>query len=138
MSQINTVYKKAYLKSIGQDDVSKKRKREEALEFMDGWIKEQEESHGYERAFNSGESDWLQISSKIRQEVGAAVRRKALRDGIPTMGNHKIAQEIKEASERRIEEELGAQEDYAREVADESFQPRIPLALILSIRRLVK
>ena len=47
-------------------------------------------------------------------------------------------QEIKEASERRIEEELGAQEDYATEFADQRFVPRIPLSLILSIRRLVK
>lgn len=134
MSHLNTIYEKAYLKNIGQDDDSKKRKREEALSYIDKWIKEQEESHGYERAFNSAKSDWLQISSKIRHEVGAAVQRKALRAGIPICD----AQETKEESERRIEEELGAQEDYAREVADISFQPRIPLSLILSIRRVVK
>ena len=128
MSQINTVYKKAYLKSIGQDDVSKKRKREEALEFMDEWIKEQEESHGYEREVGIGRSKWASTSSKMRHEA-----RKSSA-GVPMCE----AQEIKEASERRIEEELGAQEDYATEFADQRFVPRIPLALILSIRRLVK
>lgn len=132
MSQINMVYKKAYLQSIGQDDVSKKRKREEALEFMDEWIKEQEESHGYAHEVGIGRSKWASTSSKIRHEV--EVQRKALRAGIPMCD----AQEIKEESERRIEEELGAQEDYATEFADQRFVPRIPLALILSIRRLVK
>ena len=134
MSQLNTIYEKAYLKNLGQDDDSKQRKREEALSDIDKWIKEQEKSHGYERAFNSAKSDWLQISSKIRHEVDRAVQRKALRAGTILAR----AEEIKEESERRIEEELGAQEDYAREVADISFQPRIPLALILSIRRVVK
>jgi hypothetical protein len=134
MSQINTVYKKAYLKSIGQDDVSKKRKREEALSDIDKWIKEQEESHGYEREVGIGRSKWASTSSKIRHEVQLAVQRKALRAGVPMCD----AQEIKEESERRIEEELGAQEDYATEFADQRFVPRIPLALILSIRRLVK
>ena len=135
MSQLNTIYEKAYLKNLGQDDDSKQRKREEALSYIDEWIEKQEESHGYERAFNSAKSDWHQISSKIRHEVDRAVQRKALRAGTPILAR---AEEIKEESERRIEEELGAQEDYAREVADISFQPRIPLALILSIRRVVK
>lgn len=131
MSQINTVYEKAYLKSIGQDDVSKKRKREEALQFMDEWIKEQEESHGYAREVGIGRSKWASASSKIRHEAYEARRSS---DGTPMCET----QEIKEASERRIEEELGAQEDYATEFADQRFVPRIPLSLILSIRRLVK
>ena len=81
MSQINTVYKKAYLKSIGQDDVSKKRKREEALSDIDKWIKEQEESHGYEREVGIGRSKWASTSSKIRHEAYEARRSSA---GIPT------------------------------------------------------
>ena len=134
MSQLNTIYEKAYLKNIGQDDDSKKRKREEALSYIDEWIEEQEESHDYERVFNSGKSEWLQISRKIRHEVEVAVQRKALRAGVPMCD----AQEIKDRSEKRIEEELGTMEEFATGYAEERTIPRIPLALILSIRRVVK
>lgn len=129
MSQLNTIYEKAYLKNLGQDDDSKQRKREEALSDIDKWIKEQEKSHGYEREVGIGRSKWASTSSKIRHEV-----RKSSA-GTPILAR---AEEIKEESERRIEEELGAQEDYAREFADQRFVPRIPLSLILSIRRVVK
>ena len=135
MSQLNTIYEKAYLKNLGQDDDSKQRKREEALSDIDKWIIEQEKSHGYEREVGIGKSKWASTSSKIRHEVDRAVQQKALRAGTPIFAR---AEEVKEESERRIEEELGAQEDYAREFADQRFVPRIPLSLILSIRRVVK
>jgi len=131
MSQLNTIYEKAYLKNLGQDDDSKQRKREEALSDIDKWIKEQEKSHGYEREVGIGKSKWASTSSKIRHEAYEA--RKSSAGTILAR-----AEEIKEESERRIEEELGAQEDYAREFADQRFVPRIPLSLILSIRRVVK
>ena len=136
MSQINIVYKKAYFKSIGQDNESKKRKREKASKFIDEWIEEQEKSQRYEREIDKGKREWVSTSTKIHQEVEAAVHRKASRGG--SFCDEEIHREIKEESERRIKEELGSQEGYATEYADESFVPHIPLSLILSLRNVLK
>ena len=133
-TQLNEIYRKQYLKSIGKDETSKKRKREEAFECIDEWVEEQYESHDYERVFNSGKSDWLQTSRKIRHEVEVAVQRKALRDGIPMCD----AQEIKDRSEKRIEEELGTMEEYATGYAELHVTPRVPLGVLSSIRDLLE
>ena len=130
-TQLNEIYRKQYLESVGKDETSKKRKREEAFEYIDEWVEEQYDSHDYERQFNTGKSDWLQTSSKIRHEVEVAVRK---RDGILRCDT----QEIKDKSEKRIEEELGTMEEYATGYAEEHTTPRVPLGVLSSIRDLLE
>ena len=133
-TQLNEIYRKQYLKSVGKDETSKKRKREEAFECIDEWVEEQYESHDYESVFNAGKNKFRHISGQIRHEVEVAVQRKALRDGIPMCD----AQEIKDRSEKRIEEELGTMEEYATGYAEEHITPRVPLSVLSSIRDLLE
>lgn len=134
MTQLNEIYRKQYLESVGKDETSKKRKREEAFKCIDEWVEKQYDSHDYERQFNTGKSHWSHASSKIRHEVQLAVQRKALRAGVPMCD----AQEIKEESERRIEEELGTMEEYATGYAEIHVTPRVPLSVLSSIRDLLE
>lgn len=134
-TQLNEIYRKQYLKSIGKDEMSKKRKREEAFECIDEWVEKQYDSHDYERQFNTGKNHWSQTSSKIRHEVQLAVQRKVSRTDGP---RDKIAQEIKDRSEKRIEEELGTMEEYATGYAEEHTIPRVPLSVLSSIRDLLE
>ena len=134
-TQLNEIYRKQYLESVGKDETSKKRKREEAFECIDEWVEKQYDSHDYERQFNTGKSVWLRTSSKIRHEVETAVNRKVSRTDGP---RDKIAQEIKDKSEKRIEEELGTMEEYATGYAKEHTIPRVPLGVLSSIRDLLE
>ena len=135
MTQLNEIYRKQYLESVGKDEMSKKRKREEAIEYIDQWVEEQYDSHDYERQFNTGKSDWLQTSRKIRHEVETVVNRKVSRADGP---RDKIAQEIKDRFEKRIEEELGTMEEYATGYAELHSTPRVPLGVLSSIRDLLE
>ena len=134
-TQLNEIYRKQYLKSIGKDETSKKRKREEAFEYIDEWVEEQYASHDYERVFNSGKSEWLQTSRKIRHEVEVAVQRKIIRG---QLCDKEIVQETKDRSEKRIREELGTVEEYATEYAELHIKPRVPLGVLSSIRDLLE
>jgi hypothetical protein len=131
-TQLNEIYRKQYLKSVGKDETSNKRKREEAFECIDEWVEGQYESHNYEREFNEGKNKFRHISGKIRHEVETSVRRKVARNGAEN------TQEIKDRSEKRIEEELGTMEEYATGYAEERVVPRVPLGVLSSIRDLLE
>ena len=114
MSQLNEIYKQAYLKSIGEDVESKKRKRDEALEYIDEWIEEQSSSSSYERMFNQGKSEYYRKTYDIRINCGISKKEK----------------------EKMMIEEFGTEEEYATEYAREYMNARITLNLITSIRAL--
>lgn len=114
MSQLNEIYKKAYLKSIGEDVESKKRKRDEALEYIDAWIEEQSSSSSYERMFNQGKSQYYQETYDIRIKHGISKKEK----------------------EKMMVEEFGTEKEYATDYAREYMNARITLNLITSIRTL--
>lgn len=44
MSDLNKIYEKQYLKSVGKDDASLKRKRQEDLDYLDEYVEEMKES----------------------------------------------------------------------------------------------
>jgi len=126
-SQLNDIYKQQYLKSIGKDDVSKKRKREEALEYIDEWIEETSKRHpGTERIFRHGESEWYQKLQKRHQQL----MRECHTSGSPS--------ELKKAAEKQVIEEVGTQEEYATKYVKNNLAPRGLLGLIVSIRDLLE
>lgn len=125
-SQLNDIYKQQYLKSIGKDDASKKRKREEALEYIDEWIEETYQSREAERMFRFGKSEWYQ---KFQEK-----HLRLMRD--PEMPReHDV---IKQTAEKQVIEEVGTQEEYATEYVENNLAPRGLLGLIVSIRDLLE
>lgn len=91
---------------------------------MNEYIKKLYSSRNYKHCLDRGRSEWRQeqyrIQSKIRDEYDKNIRyteKKAFEDAVEIS--------IKE---------LGTQEDYAREYAEEYFGPPITLGLLLSIR----
>lgn len=125
-SQLNDIYKQQYLKSIGEDDASKKRKREEALEYIDEWIEETYQSREAERMFHRGEIEWDQ---KVQEK-----HLRLMRD--PEMPReHDV---IKQTAEKQVIEEVGTQEEYATEYVENNLAPRGLLGLIVSIRDLLE
>lgn len=127
-SQLNDIYKQQYLKSIGEDDASKKRKREEALEYIDEWIEETYQSREAERMFRRGKSDWYQKFQEKHQRL--------MRD--PEMQReHDV---IKQAAEKQVIEEVGTQEEYATVYVENNLvlHTRGLLGLIVSIRDLLE
>jgi hypothetical protein len=125
-SQLNDIYKQQYLKSIGKDDASKKRKREEALEYLDEWIAETRQTRDAERMFRDGENKWRQRIQEAHQ--------KLMRD--PEMPReHDV---IKQTAEKQVIEEVGTQEEYATVYVENNLAPRGLLGLIVSIRDLLE
>ena len=124
-TQLNEIYKKQYLKTVGKDDASKKRKREEALEYIDEWIEETYQTRDAERLFRYGESEWRRKFQEKHQHL--------IRD-------HEMSvtqEEIKQAAEKQVIEEVGTQEEYATEYVENNLAPRGLLGVIVSIRDLL-
>lgn len=126
-SQLNDIYKQQYLKSIGKDDASKKRKREEALEYLDEWIAETHQTRDAERMFQNGEIEWRQkfqlTLQHVRQEIGKSAT---------------TYEEVKQAAEKQVIEEMGTQEEYATVYVENNLAPRGLLGLIGAIRDLLE
>ena len=125
-SQLNDIYKQQYLKSIGKDDASKKRKREEAREYIDEWIEETYQSPQAEGMFRHGEREWYQEFQKRHQQL--------MRESHTS----EISQELIKAAEKKVIEEVGTQEEYATEYVENNLAPRGLLGLIVSIRDLLE
>jgi len=121
MSQLNEVYKQQHLKIIGKDDLSKKRKREEALEYFDDWIEKQYETRDAKRTYDTGKSKHYDMCNEIRQEE---YKR----------GECKSEDTIKE----RIKKEVPPIEAVCDEYLETHYTPRIPLGLIIHIRELLE
>ena len=130
-SQLNDIYKQQYLKSIGKDDASKKRKREEALEYIDEWIEETYQSRDAETMFRFGEREWHKQFQKRHQQL--------MRDR-NTSGTcfTNTSQKLKEAAEKQVIEEMGTQEEYATKYVKNNLACRGLLGLIVSIRGLLE
>ncbi len=124
-TQLNEIYKKQYLKTVGKDDASKKRKREEALEYIDEWIEETYQTRDAERLFRYGESEWYQKFQEKHQRLMRDHERSATQE------------EIKQAAEKQVIEEVGTQEEYATEYVENNLAPRGLLGVIVSIRDLL-
>ena len=122
-TQLNKIYKQQYLKSIGKDDATKKRKREEALEYIDEWIGETYQSPQAERMFRRGESEWYQKFQTRHQQL---------------MRDQPYVEEIKQTAEKQVIEEVGTQEEYATGFVENNLAPRGLLGLIVSIRVLLE
>lgn len=120
MSQLNEVYKQQHLKIIGKDDLSKKRKREEALEYFDDWIEEQYQTRDAKRIYDIGKSKHYDMCNKIRQEEYKRVGCKS-----------------EDTIEDRITKEVPPIEAVCDEYLETHHAPRMPLRLILSIRELL-
>ena len=135
-SQLNDIYKQQYLKSIGKDDASKKRKREEALKHLDEWIGETYNTPDAERMFRFGESEWYQQFQKRHQQL----MRESHTSGTPytSLPPREISQELEKAAEKQVIEEVGTQEEYATEYVENNLAPRGLLGLIVSIRDLLE
>lgn len=119
MSKLNEIYEQQYLKSIGKDDISKKRKREEALEYFDNWIDEQYERSDAKRIYNIGRCKHYDMCNKIRQE------------------EYKKGECKDDTIEDRIKREVPPVEAVCDEYLETHYAPRMPLGLILSIRDLL-
>jgi hypothetical protein len=126
-SQLNDIYKQQYLKSIGKDDASKKRKREEALEYLDEWIAETHQTRRAEQMFRDGESKWRQKFQEAHQQL----MRESYTSGTPSQGTQ-------EAAEKQVIEEMGTQEEYATEYVENNLAPPGLLGLIGAIRDLLE
>lgn len=120
MSKLNEIYEKQYLKSVGKDDISKKRKREEALEYFDNWIDEQYERSDAKRIYNIGRSKHYDMCNKIRQE------------------EYKNGECKDDTIEDRITKEVPPVEAVCDEYLETHYTPRIPLGLIIHIRELLE
>lgn len=125
-TQLNEIYKKQYLKTVGKDDASKKRKREEALKHIDEWIEETYQTRDAERMFREGKGKWRQKFDErflyVRREIGRSCAS---------------LEEIKQAAEKQVIEEVGTQEEYATEYVENNLAPRGLLGVIVSIRDLL-
>jgi len=121
MSQLNEVYKQQHLKIIGKDDLSKKRKREEALEYFDDWIEKQYETRDAKRTYDTGKSKHYDMCNKIRQEV-----------------REKDGAFYEDTIKERIKKEVPPVEAVCDEYLETHYAPRMPLGLILSIRELLE
>lgn len=132
-SQLNDIYKQQYLKSIGKDDASKKRKREEALKYIDEWIEETYQSRDAENMFRFGESEWRQQFQKRHQQL----MRESHTSGTPYTSQD-LKETTEKAAEKQVIEEVGTQEEYAAEYVENNLAPRGLLGLIVSIRELLE
>jgi hypothetical protein len=134
MSALNKIYKQQYLKSVGEDDDSKKRKREEAHKYIDEWIEEQYDTRDYNCVSRIGENNFINAKRDLIQQMESELRIQN-----PEMGTVGVAygEECKKVK-KRVEMELGTQEEYATEYAEEHFAPRVTFGLILSIRDLLE
>lgn len=122
-SQLNEIYKQQYLKTVGKDEASKKRKREEALEYIDEWIEETYQTRDAERMFRKGKSEWYQKF----QEKHARLSR-----------SHPLGKtDVKQVAEKQVIEDVGTQEEYATEYVANNLAPRGLLGVIISIRDLL-
>ena len=133
MSALNKIYEQQYLKSVGEDDDSKKRKREEARNYIDEWIEEQYDRTDYERVYRQGESGFSTKKQKLIQQMETDIRIQN-----PGMDQWCVAykEECKKIK-KRVEKELGTQEEYATEFAEKHFAPYVSFGLIISIRDLL-
>jgi len=125
-TQLNEIYKKQYLKTVGKDDASKKRKREEALEYIDEWIEETYQTPEAKGMFQNGEHEWRQKVQEKHQHVRREIGKSAT-----------TYEEIKQAAEKQVIEEVGTQEEYATEYVENNLAPRGLLGVIVSIRDLL-
>ncbi len=126
MSALNKIYEQQYLKSVGEDDDSKKQKREEARSYIDEWIETQYDRTDYDRVYRTGEQDFSTKKRDIEDEVAGKVT---------CVGDWR--KKMEKSVKKRVEKELGTQEEYAWEYAEANFAPRVSLGLILSIRYLL-
>jgi hypothetical protein len=125
-SQLNEIYKQQYLKSIGKDDVSKRRKREEALKYIDEWIEETYQTRDAEQMFRRGEQQWEQRLQEEERTQGRSCT------------DLMKSEEIRQAAKRQFIEEVGTKEEYANEYVENELAPRGLLGLIVSIRELLE
>jgi hypothetical protein len=128
-TQLNEIYKKQYLKTVGKDDASKKRKREEALKHIDEWIEETYQTRDAERMFRDGENKWTNRIQEVHQQRWHDHRSS----GAPPFD----LEECSKAAEKQVIEEVGTQEEYATEYVENNLAPRGLLGVIVSIRDLL-
>jgi len=133
MSALNKIYEQQYLKSVGEDDDSKKRKREEAHEYIDEWIEEQYDTRDYKCVSQQGKNNFINAKRDLIQQMESEIPNFV---ALSNMQKHE--ERTSEKVKKRVEMELGTQEEYATEYAEEHFAPRVTFGLILSIRDLLK
>ena len=128
-TQLNEIYKKQYLKSIGKNDASKKRKREEALEYIDEWIEKTYQTRDAERLFRHAESEW---HNKFREKINQVMHARGRAACRLT-----TQEEINQTAEMQIIDEVGTREEYAAKFVENNLAPRGLLGVIVSIRDLL-
>ena len=158
MSNLNEIYKKQYLKSVGKDDASLKRKRQENLDYLDDYIEEMKDwamnevqgQYETRELFNEATHEYREkkrarAKSMVMKNLGSYLDEHELtnydlflKQGMPT--DHILRVGIQKASpdaEEELSEELGTEYEYVKSHVTENAHVKVPLGIIMAIRDLL-
>ena len=160
MSNLNEIYKKQYLKSVGKDDASLKRKRQESLEYLDDYIEDMKNLVMEEgrrgkfdtwKLFNEATHEYREkkrarAKSMVMKNLGSYLNEHELtnydlflKQGMPT--DQILCTGIQKAlpdAEKELSEELGTEDEYVESHVTENAHVKVPLGIIMAIRDLLQ